>query len=351
MRRIAKRCRFGPVRAGEWTRLRLIVALMVVGITVAPPLQAHPGYASIVVDARSGAVIHEFNADHRRQPASLTKMMTLYLVFEALEKEQLRLDQQLRVSAHASRMQATRLGLRRGQTIRVDDAILALITHSANDAAVVLAEALGATETNFARLMTLKARYLGMPNTRFHNASGLPDRRQYSCARDMATLGLALLNDFPRHYPLFATTHFHYKGRSYRNHNHLLGGYAGSDGIKTGYVRASGFNLVASAKRGDRRLLAAVLGGQSARSRDRRMVELLDASFRSLAGVKKVVALAGPPALAAPRKSAAGIGRIRGREQLSPAITASAKQVEPAIPNQANASGGVIDGTRSMTGP
>ncbi|MDQ3564823.1 MAG: D-alanyl-D-alanine carboxypeptidase [Pseudomonadota bacterium] len=336
MLRIAKPCRFGPVRAGALARLPFIFALMVVGITVAQPLQAQPPYASIVVDARSGAVIHEFNADHRGQPASLTKMMTLYLVFEALEQQQLRLDQQLRVSAHASRMQATRLGLRRGQIIPVDDAILALITHSANDAAVVLAEALGATETNFARLMTVKARYLGMPNTRFYNASGLPDRRQYSCARDMVTLGLALLNDFPRHYPLFATKHFRYKGRFYRNHNHLLGGYAGSDGIKTGYVRASGFNLVASARRGDRRLLAAVLGGRSARSRDRQMVELLDAGFTSLAGVKAVASLAGPQALAAPPKR----GRYRAhaaRERLIPATTtASAKQVEPAVPNEAD---------------
>ncbi|MGH8508156.1 MAG: D-alanyl-D-alanine carboxypeptidase family protein [Gammaproteobacteria bacterium] len=280
-------------------------------MTVAPPLQAHPPYAAIVVDAGSGAVIHEFNADHRRQPASLTKMMTLYLVFEALEQQQLRLGQGLRVSSHASRMQPTRLGLRRGQTIRVDDAILSLITHSANDAAVVLAEALGGTESNFARLMNEKARYLGMPNTRFYNASGLPDRRQYSCARDMVRLGLALLNDFPRQYPLFSTKHFRYKGRSYRNHNHLLGGYAGSDGIKTGYVRAAGFNLVASAKRGDGRLIAAVLGGRSARSRDLQMVELLDAGFTSLADAKVVASLASPPALAAPRKSAAGIGRIR----------------------------------------
>ena len=343
MLRIAKPCRFWPVRAGELAHLPLIVALMVVGITIAPPLQAHPRYASIVIDARSGAVIHEFNADHRRQPASLTKMMTLYLIFEALEQQQLRLDQQLRVSAHASRMQATRLGLRRGQMIGVGDAILALITHSANDAAVVLAEALGATETNFARLMTLKARYLGMPNTLFYNASGLPDRRQYSCARDMVTLGLALLNDFPRHYPMFATKHFRYKGRSYRNHNHLLGGYTGSDGIKTGYVRASGFNLVASARRGDRRLVAAVLGGQSARSRDRQMVELLDAGFTSLAFVKKVASLAGPPALAAPPKKRDRYRAHAARARLIPATTASAGQVEPAVPNEANAFGGVAD--------
>jgi len=189
-------------------------------------------------------------------------------------------------------------------------------------------------------LMTVKARYLGMPNTRFYNASGLPDRRQYSSARDMVTLGLALLNDFPRHYPLFATTHFRYKGRSYRNHNHLLGGYAGSDGIKTGYVRASGFNLVASAKRGDRRLLAAVLGGQSSRSRDRQMVELLDAGFTSLARVKVVASLASPPALAAPPKKRGRYQAHAARERLISTTTASAKQVEPAVPNEVNPSGG-----------
>lgn len=248
-----------------------------------PASPAGPTYASIVYDAERGMVLHEDNADARTQPASLTKIMTLYLAFSALEQGRLTLGQKLPISNHAARMQPTRLGLRRGQTITVQDAILALITHSANDAAVVLAEALGRTEAGFARTMNEEARRLGMKDTWFRNASGWPDARQYTTARDMLRLGLAVMRRHPIYYRLFSTKRFIYKGRVYHNHNHLLERYPGSDGIKTGYVRASGFNLVASAARSGRRLIGVVLGGRSSLWRDRHMAALLDAGFAAAA--------------------------------------------------------------------
>lgn len=252
---------------------------------------AGPTYASIIYDLESARVLHEVNADARTQPASLTKIMTLYLVFDALEGAQITLTQKLPVSSHAATMQPTRLGLRRGQTIRVYDAILSLITHSANDAAVVLAEALGKTEARFALLMNHQARQLGMHDTAFRNASGLPDRMQYTTGRDMMRLAVALLQRFPAYYRLFSTTRFVYKGRTYRNHNRLLTRYQGSDGIKTGYVRASGFNLIASATRSGRRLIGVVLGGRSALWRDQHMATLLDDGFAALAARRPVPVL------------------------------------------------------------
>ncbi|MGH8578634.1 MAG: D-alanyl-D-alanine carboxypeptidase family protein [Gammaproteobacteria bacterium] len=243
------------------------------------------GHAAVVVDAQTGRVLREVNADERNYPASLTKMMTLYLVFEALEDGRLLPKDRLRVSRHAASMVPTRLGLKTGQRIRVEDAILALVTRSANDAAVVLAEALGETEGQFARIMTGKAQWLGMSDTVFRNASGLPDKGQISTARNMATLALALLRDFPQYYRYFSTRAFAYKGRRYHNHNALLNAYPGADGIKTGYTRASGYNLVASAARAGQRLIAVVLGGKGARSRDRQTMQLLDQGFQRLAAL------------------------------------------------------------------
>ncbi|MGH8659593.1 MAG: D-alanyl-D-alanine carboxypeptidase family protein [Gammaproteobacteria bacterium] len=243
------------------------------------------GYAVVVVDAKTGRVLREVNADERNYPASLTKMMTLYLVFEALEDGRLLLGDRLRVSRHAASMTPTRLGLKTGQRIRVEDAILALVTRSANDAAVVLAEALGESEAQFARIMTGKAQWLGMSDTVFRNCSGLPDKGQVSTARNMATLALALLRDFPQYYRYFSTRAFPYKGRRYHNHNALLSAYPGADGIKTGYTRASGYNLVASATRDGQRLIAVVLGGKGARSRDRQTMQLLDQGFRQLSAL------------------------------------------------------------------
>ena len=236
-------------------------------------------YASIVIDAKSGKVLHASNPDRRRYPASLTKMMTLYMLFDALDRGRLTLNQRLKVSRRAQGMAPSKLGLKRGHTIKVKDAILALITKSANDVAVVVAESLGRTEVKFAQMMTKKARAIGMRKTRFRNASGLPNRRQVSTARDMAVLAQHLIDDFPQFYQYFGTQRFSYKRRSFHNHNNLLKNYPGVDGIKTGYIRASGFNLVASSKRRGRRLIGVVFGGKSAKSRDRHMRRLFERAF------------------------------------------------------------------------
>ena len=236
-------------------------------------------YASIVVDTNSNTVLHEENADVQNYPASLVKMMTLYLTFSALSRNQLKLDQQLKVSKHAGSMAPSRLGLKVGQTIRAEEAILAIVTKSANDAAVVLAEALGGSESKFVQMMNNKANTLGMKRTVFRNASGLPNGRQVSTARDMSILAQALLRDFPEYYHFFSAVDFHYLNVTYINHNRLLNNYGGADGIKTGYTRASGFNLVTSVKRSDHRLIAVVFGGKTAQSRDKHMVKLLDTAF------------------------------------------------------------------------
>jgi D-alanyl-D-alanine carboxypeptidase len=208
--------------------------------------------------------------------------MTLYMVFEALERGKLSLNQKLPVSAKAAVQPPSKLGLRKGQTIKVEDAILALVTKSANDAAVVLAESLGGTESKFAVLMTAKGRQLGMSRTTFRNASGLPDSRQVTTARDMALLAMALLRNFPQHYTYFSTRSFAFGGARHGNHNRLLGHYQGADGIKTGYIRASGYNLVASARRGGRRVIGVLLGGKTAAQRNRQMASLLDVGFKGL---------------------------------------------------------------------
>lgn len=269
-------------------------------------------YASIVVDADSGRVLHETNADTRNYPASLTKMMTLYLVFEAIDAGRLSLDQALPVSRRAAGQAPSRLGLEAGETITVRQAILALVTKSANDAATVIAEALAGSEQEFARAMTAKARALDMSRSSFRNASGLPNRGQLSTARDVATLALALRRDFPHHYGYFATQTFRFRDRSYSNHNELLTDYPGTDGLKTGYIRASGFNLVASVERDGRRLVGVVLGGKSPASRNRHMMRLFDRSFARLedeapAGAR-VVAWSAPLPRQKPTPDEAGAG-------------------------------------------
>jgi D-alanyl-D-alanine carboxypeptidase len=235
-----------------------------------------PPYAAIVVDANSGRVLHAANPDSLRHPASITKIMTLYLVFEQIESGKLRLDTELPVSAHAASQAPSKLGLRPGQTISVEDSIKALVTKSANDVAVVIAEAIGGDEDTFARMMTRKARALGMARTVYANASGLPDDDQVTTARDQALLGRAVQDRFPRYYRYFATSSFYYRGRALRNHNNLLGRVAGVDGIKTGFIRKSGFNLVTSVRRGNRHLVAVVIGGPSAGARDARMRSLIE---------------------------------------------------------------------------
>lgn len=248
-------------------------------LTLAGAPAAQARYASIVVDFETGRVLQEQGADERRHPASLTKMMTLYLIFEALDQKQIDLDTRWNVSAHAAGQAPTKLGLEEGDRIRVRDVILGLVTRSANDAAAVAAEGIGGSEPRFAELMTRRARQIGMTSTNFANASGLPNDAQVTTARDMAKLGQQLIKRFPHHYHYFSTTEFVYEGRTFANHNRLMRWYEGADGIKTGFIRASGFNLVASAVRDGRRIVGAVIGGPNPTERDQYMGKLLDASF------------------------------------------------------------------------
>lgn len=234
-----------------------------------------PKFASIIVDGNSGTVLQATSPDGIRHPASLTKIMTLYLLFERLESGKMKLDTEMPVSQHAADQDPTKLNLRAGQTIRVEDAIKGLVTRSANDAAVVIAEAIAGDEDDFAQMMTRKARSLGMSRTVYRNANGLPNDEQVTTARDQATLGRAIQERFPRYYRYFATSTFNWRGQSIRNHNHLLGSVEGVDGIKTGYTHASGFNLVTSMRRGNRHLIGVVLGGRSGGSRDAIMRNLL----------------------------------------------------------------------------
>ena len=249
------------------------------------PAQAAP-YADIVVDANSGAVLHATNPDARRHPASLTKIMTLYLLFEQLDAGKLKLDTPLKVSAEASGQSPTKLGLKPGSTLAIEDAIKGMVTRSANDAAVVVAEAIAGSEDDFARLMTRKAQALGMKGTVYKNASGLPDDNQVTTARDQSMLGRAIQERFPRYYKYFSIRTFTFRGESISNHNHLLGKVEGVDGIKTGYINASGFNLVTSVHRGNRYLVAVVMGGSSGGSRDARMRELINDKI-ALASIKR----------------------------------------------------------------
>jgi D-alanyl-D-alanine carboxypeptidase len=236
----------------------------------------HPPYADIVVDDKAGIVLHEVSADEPRHPASLTKIMTLYLLFEELEAGRLKLDTPLPVSTRASLQNPTKLGLKPNQTINVEDAIKGLVTKSANDAAVVVAEAIAGSEDEFAARMTAKARALGMGGTTYVNASGLPADAQITTARDQALLGRAIQHRFPVYYQYFATPSFKYKGAEMRNHNNLLGNVKGVDGIKTGYTEASGYNLTSSVRRDDRHIIAVVLGGTSNGARDARMRQLIE---------------------------------------------------------------------------
>jgi D-alanyl-D-alanine carboxypeptidase len=236
-----------------------------------------------VLDGNSGAVLQAASPDALRHPASLTKVMTLYLLFERLESGRLKLDSPLRVSEHAAEQAPTKLELKPGQAITVEDAIKSIVTKSANDAAVAVAENLAGDEDNFAQLMTQKAHALGMAHTKYVNASGLPDDDQITTARDQALLGRAIQERFPRYYKFFSTETFVYHGEAMRNHNHLLGAVDGVDGIKTGFTRASGFNLLTSLHRDGRYLIAVVMGGPSASERDERMRELIGAHIKEAA--------------------------------------------------------------------
>lgn len=279
----------GAVYAGRLMAAALIAAGLV-GLFADTAAAARNKYASIVVDARTGRVLYARNSDALRYPASTTKIMTLYMLFEALERGKVTLNTRFRVSRRAAQQPPSKLGLRPGDTIKVRDAMMALVTKSANDVATVVAEGLGKTERGFARKMTAKARKLGMTRTTFRNASGLPDSRQVTTARDMARLGQAILHHYPRYYKHFSRRAFTYRGVKYGNHNRLLKTYDGMDGIKTGYIRASGYNLVASAKRGHQRLIAVVFGGKSSKSRNKHMAELMDDGFVKHAKILKAQA-------------------------------------------------------------
>jgi D-alanyl-D-alanine carboxypeptidase len=263
----------------------LIASAALLPQVLARPASAQIGsarYSSIVVDAARGDVLEEVNADQPRHPASLTKLMTLYLAFEALRDRRISLDQSVPVSSHAAAMEPTKLGLLPGSRLTVEEAVLGLITKSANDAAAAMGELLGGSEDRFAQMMTLRARALGMSHTTFQNASGLPDPDQWSTARDLAVLGRRLISDFPAYYRYFATPSFTWHRQVIFNHDNMLRSYPGADGLKTGYTEASGHNLVTSAVRGGVRLIGVVLGAASNGERDLHMAALLDQGFEQM---------------------------------------------------------------------
>ncbi|GED23859.1 D-alanyl-D-alanine carboxypeptidase [Halomonas halmophila] len=267
----------GRITTRRWC---FALTLFFIATLLASTVQAqNPRYAGIVVDTETSEILYAENAQEPRYPASLTKMMTLYMLFESLEEGRMTLEQRLPVSSTASKMPATKLWLRPGSTIEVEKAIKALIVRSANDVAVVVAEALGGSEEHFARMMTSRARELGMHDTTFRNASGLPNDQQVTTAHDMAMLARQLMLDFPQYYPYFSLSRFTWRGKTVTGHNNLLDTYPGVDGLKTGFIRASGFNVATSAKRNGRRILSVVMGGYSASSRDDHMANLLDRGF------------------------------------------------------------------------
>jgi D-alanyl-D-alanine carboxypeptidase len=274
---------------------------------VAGAVAAVPSSA-IVVDAKSGKVLYSSNPDAKRYPASLTKMMTLYLLFEAIENGKTSLSAKITMSATGASQAPSKLGLKAGQTISVRDAILAIVTKSANDVAVAIAEHVGGTEKNFAARMTQRAHDLGMSRTTFRNANGLPNPGQITTARDMATLGRALREHYPQYYSYFSTPSFVWHGRRISNHNRLLGRVAGVNGIKTGYTRASGYNLVTSVDRNNRMIVAVVLGGSSGNARDRRMAGLItDFLPKASRGARTARVAAGGPFIDAPKNNANAI--------------------------------------------
>ena len=290
------------------------------------PAQAAGADSFIVVDANSGRVLNAMNPDLRLYPASMTKIMTLYMTFEALSQGRLSLRTQLPVSELAASQAPSKLGLRPGSTISVEACIYAAVTLSANDCAMVLAEGIGGSKENFAQLMTSRAHSIGMLNTHYNNPNGLPDEGQITTARDMATLAASLMQRYPKYYPYFATRVFTYNGVPHANHNHLMSRYPGMDGIKTGFIRASGFNLTASAVRQGHRLIAVVFGGASAVSRDNYMAGLLDDGFRRVMKLPSVT----PGLQAAPGPQTIA-GLIQAPAPVPPEPPAdAAKAVQPA---------------------
>ncbi|MGN2254514.1 D-alanyl-D-alanine carboxypeptidase family protein [Frateuria sp. GZRe12] len=319
---------FSPSRLG---------ALWVVALLWLVASVAHAGQAAIVVDATTGRVLGQVNADEQNYPASLTKMMTLYLTFRELKAGRLTLEDNLPVSRWAANREPSKLGLRTGQNISVENCILAMVTKSANDAATVAAESIGGSEAGFADMMNAQAALLGMAGTHFDNASGLPDPKNYSTARDLLTLAMALYRDFPQYAHYFSATEFTFEGRVVHGHNHLMERYEGMDGLKTGYIAASGFNLASTAVRDDHRLFAVVLGGRTAAKRDRLMASLLDAGFEQ-ADAAAALAAAGQPATGVAHRVLAA---------LSPIANAEADPAPSSVPRHAKHHGKAATAHRS----
>lgn len=316
--------RFVTASCGSVLQFRLATTLATL-LSLFPALAWAADYsAAMVADVTSGQVLFSQASEQPRYPASLTKMMTLYLLFEDLERRRCSLDTPLLVSDYAAAQTPTKLGLQSGETIRVDEAIRALVTHSANDAAVTIAENLEGSEPAFAARMTRTAHALGMSNTQFRNASGLTHPEQYSTARDMMVLGTALQSHYPRYFAYFNTGSFTFRGRSYKNHNKLLGRVEGVNGIKTGYTRASGFNLVTSVRRGGRAYVAVVMGWPTAKSRDQQMEALLGSYVPGAVAVSAKV----PEPYTQPKRTQAGLSS-RPAAPTSPSRTRAASALNP----------------------
>jgi D-alanyl-D-alanine carboxypeptidase len=325
-----------PLSAG-FSRLATGLAALIVAFALvflpAGQADAKPKFSAIAVDARTGAIYFSSDPDGLRYPASLTKMMTLYVLFQDLKAGRIKLTTQLRVSARAANMAPSKLGFKPGQTISVDNAIKALVTKSANDVASAIGENLGGSEANFAARMTRVARSLGMRRTTFKNASGLPNPGQVTTARDIATLSLRLMRDFPQYYPYFRLQSFNYKGRVIRSHNRLVGKYPGADGLKTGYIAAAGFNLATSARRDGKRLVGVVLGAKSTAARNAYMMKMLDKAFPKAKSGKVIVAKPGSSAGAvdpiAGETPVADAQKPAGKKKLKP-LFGKKKAQEPA---------------------
>ena len=275
----------------------LLISTLVLLIGLSEPGRAGGGFSAVTVDARNGKVLFAVDPDSKRYPASLTKVMTLYIVFQELKAGRLKLNSALTASAYSSSRPPSRLGLRAGEKITVENAIKALVTRSANDVAATIGENISGSERAFALRMTKTAQALGMTRTTFRNASGLPDAKQVTTARDMATLSLRIQRDFPQYYPYFKITAFSYKGTVIRTHNRLLGRFAGTDGIKTGYINASGYNLTSSVARSGKRLVGVVMGARSGASRNKYMMTMLEKQFRNASTSKTniIAAMCGTP--------------------------------------------------------
>ncbi len=335
-----------PGCVGFWRpRLRVVIGLIgvaaVAATMAASPAEARkrrhhaggggytPPYAAMVVDVKSGRTLHAVNEDAPRIPASLTKVMTLYMLFEQMERGRFTMDSELEVSRYAASQPPTKLGLRAGSTIAVEDAIKSMITLSANDASVVVAENIAGSEEAFAEQMTRKARSLGMSQTRFYNPHGLPHSPpNLTTARDLSILARAIQERFPKYFPLFSTRAFQYGSRTIRGHNRLLGKIEGVDGIKTGYTRASGFNLMTSAKSEGRQIVSVVLGGRSGASRDKIMADLVLANLPRAAtsGRASVMVATGPEREERPRQEE------RPREEERARTTAAAEPAPMPVP-------------------